>query len=260
MPDPLTRVVDTQVLRAGPGHQLRPIIEPGEWQEHDPFLLLNEDWFSPGTFGDHPHRGFETVTFVLEGELAHRDNRGNSGILRPGDAQWMTAGAGIIHSEEPHGASVHTLQLWINLPRAQKMVEPRYQDLRGSEMPVRREQGAVLRVYSGRSGDVTGPAKNHVPVTMVEMRLEAGASFTQDLPPDCNAFYYIIEGACERGSAGQAVWTRSPAITVQARTAFHAILWAGPPIREPVVQYGPFVMNTPGEIRQAFLDFQSGKF
>lgn len=112
------------------------VLEPGHWQEFDPFLLMAEDWFQTGTFGDHPHRGMETVTVVLDGHLQHRDSHGGSGLLGPGDLQWMTAGWGVVHAEEPvPGETVHSLQLWINLPRAQKGAEPRYQDLSGDKSP-----------------------------------------------------------------------------------------------------------------------------
>ena len=263
----VARVTEAEKIAAGRGHSVRTVLDPSQWEESDPFLLLNEDWFPPGTFGDHPHRGFETVTLVLDGTLGHRDNRGNSGTLGPGDAQWMTAGRGIIHSEEPNAGVVHSLQLWLNLPASSKMIEPRYQDLRGEDMPVRTESGATLRVYSGSSGDVKANTLNNVPVTMVEMRLDAGASVSQDLPSDYNAFVYIVEGVGRFGEAetvaraAQAVWlSAGDEITVAATEPLHAILYAGRPLREPVAAYGPFVMNTPEQIRQAFEDFRAGRF
>ncbi|MDP9191848.1 MAG: pirin family protein [Acidobacteriota bacterium] len=248
-----------------PQHRVRMVLEPGNWAEYDPFLMLAEDWFVPGTFGDHPHRGFETVTFVLEGEVEHRDNHG---VLRVGDAQWMTAGRGVVHSEEAGRDGAHSLQLWLNLPRALKMTEPRYQDLRGADMPVRQLDGARLRVFSGTSGDVKGPALNHVPVTMIEMHLDAGATVRQELPATDNAFLYIIEGNGYFGNdrnpahAGQVVWFNAEEgdVVVQAETPMYAILYAGTPLREPVASQGPFVMSTIGELKQAFLDYQMGKF
>lgn len=226
----------------------------------------------PGTFGDHPHRGIETVTFVLEGELQHADNKGGKGVLGPGDAQWMTAGQGIIHREEPHGPRVHTLQLWINLPATKKMTEPRYQDLRHADMPVREEPGARLRVFSGVSGGVAAKTKNHVPITMIDIRLEAGASVVQDIPARHQAFLYVIEGSGRFGRdatparEAQVVWfsrveTDAPSeIALQAGEGLRAVFWAGPPIREPVAARGPFVMNTDAEIRQAFTDYREGRF
>ena len=240
-------------------HRVRLLLEPGHWEEYDPFLLLMEDWFPRGTFGDHPHRGFETVTFVLEGEVEHADNHGGRGVLRPGDAQWMTAGRGVVHSEEAGPDGAHTLQLWINLPARLKMTEPRYEDLRGGQMPSEEKDGALLRYFQ--------PSVQHLPITMIELRLQVGASASHELPSDHNAFLYIIEGRADPAQAGQVVWFErrdgddAPStITVAAETPLHAILWAGPPLREPVAARGPFVMNTPEQLRQAFFDFQSGRF
>jgi redox-sensitive bicupin YhaK (pirin superfamily) len=269
----VTRVSDA-VLQAGgtDAHTVRLVLEPGNWEEYDPFLLMAEDWFTPGTFDDHPHRGIETVTFVLEGQLQHSDNKGGRGVLGPGDAQWMTAGKGIIHREEPHGPRVHTLQLWINLPSDRKMTEPRYQDLRHADLPVRREPGALLRVFSGVSGSVAAATRNHVPITMVDMRLDAGAKVEQDLPARHNAFLYVIEGSGRFGrdatpaKAGQVVWfsrveADAPSnISVRADEPLRAIFWAGLPVREPVFARGPFVMNTPEEVDQAYRDFREGRF
>jgi quercetin 2,3-dioxygenase len=255
-----------------PDHVHAMVVEPGRWRESDPFLMLAEDWFGPGTFGPHPHRGFETVTLVLEGAVAHEDNHGGRGILGPGDAQWMTAGRGVIHGEEPPpGQRAHVLQLWLNLPGALKMTEPRYQDLRAADIPIRREPGAELRVFSGTSGGVRGPALNHVPVTMVDMRVAAGASVAQDLRVGDNGFLYVLEGRGRFGAAqtvaqaGQVVWL-GPAgdaaseMVVRADERLRAVLWAGTPIGEAVVAQGPFVMNTAAEIARANADFRAGRF
>lgn len=249
------------------------VLEPGRWEEFDPFLMLAEDWFQSGTFDDHPHRGIETVTIVFEGHLAHSDNHGGKGVLGPGDIQWMTAGRGIIHAEDPlPGETVHSLQLWVNLPRAQKMTQPRYQDLSGETLPVRREEGAVVRVISGSSAGVTAATLNHTPVTAVELVLEAGAAISQDLPSSYNGFIYISEGSGTFGAdqtvgeQGQVLWLGAAEgadqsqITIRADRPLRAYLFAGQPLREPVVAYGPFVMNTEDEIRQAFADFRSGRF
>ncbi len=249
-------------------HRVRLVLEPDHWDEFDPFLMLAEDWFVAGTFGDHPHRGFETVTFVLDGQIEHRDNRGGAGVLEVGDAQWMTAGSGVVHSEEAGPQGAHSLQLWLNLPRTLKMTEPRYQDLRGSAMPVRREEGVVARVFSGRSGNLIGPALNHTPVTMVEFRIEAGSQLLQDLPASYNAFLYILSGSGRFGAEeraaheSQVVWFRREEgdIVMQADEPVHAMLWAGEPIGEPVAARGPFVMNRMDEVIQAYSDFRSGRF
>jgi hypothetical protein len=266
--------IDTPPIQAGHGrdHRVRLVLEPGHWAEYDPFLMMAEDWFPPGTFGDHPHRGIETVTLVLEGELRHSDNHGGAGLLAPGDAQWMTAGRGIIHREEPATPLVHSLQLWVNLPASRKMTAPRYQDLRAADLPVRREPGARLRVYSGDSGGVSAKTENHVPITMVEFQVEPGAAVTHGLRAGDNAFLYVLSGTGRFGAeatpaqAGQVVWLSrdtadGPAeVRVQAETPLRAVLWSGPPVGEPVVSYGPFVMNTMDEIRQAFADYQAGRF
>jgi quercetin 2,3-dioxygenase len=257
------RIVDTHVHPGmNPQHRVRLVIEPGHWAEFDPFLMLAEDWFVPGTFGDHPHRGFETVTFILEGEVEHRDNHGGHGVLGVGDAQWMTAGRGVVHSEEAGANGTHSLQLWLNLPHALKMTEPRYQDLRGADMPVVRDNGAELRVFSGTTNGITGPALNHVPVTMVEIRLDAGATARVEVPASYNAFAYIISGSTTLAEATQVIWfEREPGeIAIPARTPTHIMFFAGDPIGEPVASRGPFVMNTMNEIVQAYADYQAGRF
>jgi redox-sensitive bicupin YhaK (pirin superfamily) len=268
--------IDDPAIMAGqfPGHRARHLMNGQETAFTDPFLVLAEDWMPPGTFPFHPHRGMETVTFVLDGAIEHRDGAGHSGILRPGDAQWMTAGRGILHEENPPlGTISHTLQLWVNLPAAAKMAAPRYQDLRAADLPVRREPGIMARVFSGRSGDVVAPTLNHVPVTMVEAVIESGTVFRQDLPADDNAFIYVLAGTARVGDsetlvqASQLAWlTRvkgagiSEVKLAAADGATRVLIFAGPPLREPVVFGGPFVMNTQAEIRQAFADYQAGRF
>jgi redox-sensitive bicupin YhaK (pirin superfamily) len=211
--------------------------------------------------------------------LDHYDNYGNQGSISPGNVQWMTAGRGIIHLEQPaEGVTVHSLQLWVNLPAADKMVEPRAQNLVAADLPLRREPGAEIRVFSGKSGDAIASTKNYTPVTMLEIRLEAGAHIRQELPADYNAFLVVLEGDGLVGEqwigedrsqvrAGDVAWlTRSdddgPS---EARIAggtgpLRALLFAGRPLREPVVARGPFVMNTEEQIRQAYLDYQAGRF
>lgn len=256
-----------------PTHKAGLVIEPGNWEEYDPFLLMAEDFFQRGTFGMHPHRGIETVTYVIDGKLEHLDNKSGKGELLPGDVQWMTAGKGIIHSEEPAvGETVHSLQLWVNLPSDKKMTEPRYQNLRSQDMPTRTEDGALVRIFSGSSEGVAAETKNHVPVTMVEMILEPGSTFTQDLPGDYNGFLYILEGRGTFGSEntegekGQVLWLErgigkdKSEVKVHAIEKLHVILYAGQPVKEKVVARGPFVMNTEEEIVQAYKDFREGKF
>lgn len=251
-----------------------PAAMRGDYAATDPFLALMEDWFPRGVFGKHPHRGIETVTYVLEGRIDHYDNLGHSGAILPGDAQWMTAGRGLIHNEIPaEDDVVHSLQLWVNLPATHKMTEPRYQDLAGAAMPARREPGAEIRVFSGSSGGVTAPTKNFTPVTMVEIRLDPHASIRQDLPADFNAVVVVLEGAGAIGAdaktvaAGDVAWlTREESAAsseVEIRSAdkpMRALIYAGRPLREPVVAGGPFVMNTQAEIDQAYADYRAGRF
>jgi redox-sensitive bicupin YhaK (pirin superfamily) len=256
-----------------PIHRNGFILEPGNWQEYDPFLMLAEDFFQKGTFDNHPHRGIETVTFVIDGILEHFDNKAGHGKLEPGDVQWMTAGRGVIHKEDPApGSTVHSLQLWVNLPSSKKMVEPRYQDIQSKDMPVREEDGALVRVFSGSSRGLHAATLNHVPVTMVEILLEPGASVNQDLPGSYNGFLYILEGSGSfgvdetEGLAGQVLFLGSAEgekeseISITAKEKLRLLLYAGEPVNEPVVAYGPFVMNTQEEIRQAITDYQTGKF
>jgi len=268
--------IDRPTVQMGmtPEHRVRPLISSDDRSATDPFLLLMEDWFPRGVFDRHPHRGMETVTYVIDGRLDHYDNYGNKGSISPGNVQWMTAGRGIIHNEQPpDGVEVHSLQLWVNLPAADKMVEPRTQNLVAASLPLRREHGAEIRVFSGRSGDVIAPTKNYSPVTMLEVRLEAGAHIRQEVPADYNAFLVVLEGdgliggdqAPARG--GEVVWlTRTDddglsEVTIAGGTApLRVLFFAGRPLREPVVARGPFVMNTEEQIRQASIDYREGRF
>ena len=256
-----------------PTHKVGLVIEPGNWEETDPFLLMAEDFFERGTFGPHPHRGIETVTYVIDGNLEHYDNKMGGGELHPGDVQWMTAGKGIIHSEEPAiGEVVNCLQLWVNLPSDKKMTEPRYQNMRAEDMPVRREDGATIRVFSGSSADVIADTKNHVPVTMVEMKLDTGATVIQDLPGNYNGFLYVVAGKGTfgnegtTGEKGQVLWlehgitAEKSEVKIHALEKMHIMLYAGLPVGEKVVARGPFVMNTEEQVMQAYQDYRDGKF
>jgi redox-sensitive bicupin YhaK (pirin superfamily) len=273
--------IDRPKIQTGmtPEHRVRPLIPSGDPKATDPFLLLMEDWFPRGVFDRHPHRGMETVTYVIDGRLDHYDNYGNQGSLVPGNVQWMTAGRGVIHNEQPpDGVTVHSLQLWVNLPAADKMVEPRTQNLAAADLPLRREQGAEIRVFSGKSGDAIAPTKNFSPITMLEVRLEAGARIRQELPADYNAFLVVLEGDGLVGGqwlggddspvhAGDVVWlTRTDEVGLSevniagGTASLRVLLYAGRPLREPVVARGPFVMNTEEQIRQAYIDYREGRF
>jgi quercetin 2,3-dioxygenase len=266
-------VKTVQHTQQSPTHKVGLVIEPGNWVEHDPFLILAEDWFQKGTFDLHPHRGIETVTYVIEGRLEHFDNKAGKGELLPGDVQWMTAGSGVIHSEDPvEGETVHSLQLWVNLSSDKKMTVPRYQNMKSKDMPVYEKEGALIRVFSGTSNGIQSLTQNHTAVTFVEMNVEAGAEIRQELPGDYNGFMYVLEGQGTFGSnhtegrAGQALFLEKADtleetyVTVRATQQMKVLLYAGQPIKEPVVARGPFVMNTEEEVRQAYKDYTDGKF
>jgi redox-sensitive bicupin YhaK (pirin superfamily) len=252
----------------------RPLIAPGHWADFDPFLLLMEDWMhEPGGFPDHPHRGIETVTLILDGELLHADNRGNSGVLRTDDVQWMTAGKGIIHAELPSERSTsHTLQLWLNLPAPRKMVESGYQDLLARDSLSLEDDRARIRLIAGSLDGVAAPIQNESPVLYLDTRVVAGGRATLPIPAEHNGFVYLVEGTARFGSdqvvgaAGQVMWLDYPHATgdsvldIHADTPTRFLVVTGTPIRERVVAYGPFVMNSEDEIRQAYRDFHAGAF
>jgi redox-sensitive bicupin YhaK (pirin superfamily) len=255
------------------------ILPPGNFDLFDPFLLLSEDWFSTPGFDWHPHRGIETVTIVLDGALEHGDNRGNSGVLEPGDVQWMTAGSGIIHRELAYrNEHAHTLQLWLNLPSSQKLVDARYQDLPANKIPVITEPGVTVHVVSGSVGEVLGPAANQWPITGLLVALEPDSTWTADLPSVDRAFMYVMSGRvlvgpeAEELTAGTVGWSDPAPPSGRSRTApltlkappgdevVRLMLFSGRPIKEPIYASGPFVMNCRDEIEQAFADFRSGAF
>jgi len=226
------------------------------YDKTSPFLFLSEDWFGPaGGFEEHPHRGMQTVTIVLEGTLEHRDHTGAHGLLEAGDVQWMTAGRGVLHSEMPKG-KVHTLQLWLNLPAKMKMIPARYKDQRLKD--VLRNNNVL--VYAGKSGDIEHPHGSDYPMWLLEIR----GSVEQEIPAAYRGFVYLLEGEAEVGGRklrkGDVGWFEpgEGALSVAGK-GFRALLFAGEPIDEPVAAYGPFVMNTRDEIVQAFEDYQAGR-
>ena len=254
---------------------------PTERLDHfDPFLLL--DRMGPVTHGpgeakgapDHPHRGFETVTYVLEGAMEHGDSQGNHGRIASGDVQWMTAGSGVVHSEMPsdeirrNGGRVHGFQLWVNLPRRDKMMKPRYQELRASEIPTAKSaDGKVtVTVIAGESLGTRAAIDTRTPIMYLHVRLTAGAQFTQPIPAEYNAFAFIVSGEAKFGEReakenDAVILNRDGSeVSIASDAGAELLLIAGVPLNEPIARYGPFVMNTPGEIRQAMLDYQSGRF
>jgi redox-sensitive bicupin YhaK (pirin superfamily) len=266
---PVSRV--GQVIPRGATSQVENkqlVIGAEGWESTSPFLFLSEDWFGkPKGFEQHPHRGMQTVTVVLEGALEHRDHTGAHGILRAGDVQWMTAGHGVLHSEMPCGEeTAHTLQLWLNLPRKLKMIPARYQDQRLKDVPIRRVEGGEIRVYAGRSGEVSHPHGSDYPMSLLDVRLLAGASHGQEVSTRDRGFVYVLSGKARIGGQpvekGHVAWFEpgdGDALEFEAIEDFRGLLFAGEPILEPAVAYGPFVMNTPQEIQQAFLDYQAGR-
>jgi redox-sensitive bicupin YhaK (pirin superfamily) len=248
--------------------------------DFDPFLLLDEMGpkdLAPGEAKgapDHPHRGFETVTYMLEGRMEHKDSQGNAGRLTPGDVQWMTAGAGVVHSEMPErefaraGGRLHGFQLWVNLPRRDKMMKPRYQELRAAEIPTATSSDgtASVTVIAGESLGTRATIDTRTPIIYLHVRLAAGARFAQPIPSTYNAFAFVIGGEATFGDRvarenDAVIFERDgDEVVVASERAAELLLIGGAPLDEPIARYGPFVMNTVGELRQAMLDYQTGRF
>ena len=253
----------------------------------DPFIHMDqmgEVEYAPGEprgTAWHPHRGFETVTYIIDGIFDHRDSNGGGGRITDGDTQWMTAGKGILHIERPpdflvaSGGLFHGIQLWVNLPKANKWNPPRYQDLRGSESTLLSspDGGALVRVIAGEVGGYTGPGSTFTPITFLHATISPGAELDLPWRPDFNALVYVLSGQGTVGADGRAIGAHQLAVfgpgdALRVTAAAHqesrspnleVLVLGGQPIREPVVHYGPFVMNTRQEIVQAMEDFQAGK-
>lgn len=280
----ITRVVDSIRTLEGGGFAVRRPFPTPALDHVDPFLLLDE--MGPADLGpgeakgapDHPHRGFETVTYLLAGRMEHRDSQGNAGTLSPGDVQWMTAGAGVVHSEMPAaefqrtGGRMHGFQLWVNLPRRDKMMEPRYQDVPAARIPVvRTADGVTVKVIAGEALGARAVIDTRTPIIYLHYTLAPGARVVQPLPRGYHAFAYVFRGQGLLGKEGRAATegqlvifaTDGDEIVLAAPTgaagSLDVLLIAGVPLREPVARYGPFVMNTQEEIVQAFEDFKSGR-
>jgi hypothetical protein len=223
-------------------------------------------------FPDHPHRGFETVTYMLHGEFKHRDSFGHAGVIGPGDVQWMTAGSGLVHSEMPgdsvvkNGGRLEGFQLWVNLPARDKMKAPRYQELGAARIPVARSSdGKVeVKIIAGEALGQKGAVETQIPIQYLHIKLAAGATFVHEIPAELAAMLYVFEGSVEVGGkkAPQfhlAALGDGEFVELSAKEPAELLLLAAQPIREPIARYGPFVMNTQAEIRQAFQDFRDGK-
>ena len=274
----IARVVTTAAPSPGfigNGHTAVSVIDPREFSHNDPFIVLMDDRIDlePGreAGGAHPHAGFETVTFVVEGELRDRDE----GTLRTGDVLWMTAGSGVIHNENvvPLGKS-RILQLWLTLPHDERWAAPRFEHIVRDAAPVRREPGVEARVYSGSSGSAQATTHNYVPVTLVDLRLQPGARFEQELPDSYNGFLYVLDGNVSVGSqrtrlaVGQVGWLAEPPasasqdrslrITAGAEGA-RVILYAGERQGVPIVMHGPFVAENRADLMRLSRLYLEGK-
>jgi redox-sensitive bicupin YhaK (pirin superfamily) len=274
-----TRVVTAHRQKEGGGFIVRRPVPTLGLNMVDPFLLVDEMGpvdYAPGQAvgaPDHPHRGFETVTYVLEGEMQHEDSAGHRGALGPGDVQWMTAGAGIVHAEMPsariqeQGGRVHGFQVWVNLPARLKMSQPRYQEVSAARIPEgRSEDGrARVKVIAGEALGARAVIDTHTPIIYQDWTLDDGADVTTPVASELNALVYVFQGAALVGEtvvkAGQlAVLDPGDAVRLRGQAAPARLLFlAGVPVAEPVARYGPFVMNEESELVQAVRDFQSGR-
>lgn len=274
------KVYSTQQVREGGGFIVRRVIG-GAIKHCDPLLML--DHFGPVEYGpgeaigapDHPHRGFETVTYMIEGETQHKDSAGNSGTLGPGWVQWMTAGSGVVHSEMPsdklfkNGGKMEGFQLWVNLPAKDKMIAPRYQDTPPDKIPVveTSDKKVKVKIIAGECLGVQAFIETRIPIQFLDICLQPGSSFTQPVPEDYSGFVYVWRGTVLVGKTKETVGFGQVALLeAGSEITFTAtdkeskiLLIAGQPINEPIVQQGPFVMNTEEEIEQAKTDYQAGR-
>ncbi len=276
-PRAVERVINGQPTSDGAGVKLTRVLAQPLQRRLDPFLMLDafftddpQDYVAG--FPDHPHRGFETVTYMIAGRMRHRDSAGHESLVSNGGVQWMTAGRGVIHSEMPEQEEgrMEGFQLWLNLAAKDKMRAPWYRDVQGAEIPEFTTAGGVkVRVIAGRSCGVDGAIQREVTEPLyLDLEFPAGAAFAQVLPPTHNAFVYVYRGGLQIGGTPVPVQRMailgndvdSDGVVMMASAATRALLIAGRPLGEPIAQYGPFVMNTNDEIFQAVQDYQGGKF
>ena len=284
---PVRAVVTAPGGFEGEGFPVRRAFAGVDLSDLDPFVHMDqmgEVEYAPGEPKGtpwHPHRGFETVTYILDGIFEHQDSNGGGGVITNGDTQWMTAGAGILHIEKPpehlvaSGGLFHGIQLWVNLPKAEKWSPPRYQDLRGSEVRLLAspDAGALVRVIAGRLAGHEGPGRTYTPMTMVHATVSPGSRVDLPWDPAFNALAYVLSGAGSVGAErrpiatgqlavlgpGDVVQLEAAAVQESRAPALEVLVLGGRPIREPVAWYGPFVMNTRDELVQAFEDYQAGR-
>ncbi len=279
----VTTLIEPQYVIEGAGVLLRRSIAPHASNRFDPFLLFDHFAFNDPIEGPirgfpmHPHRGIETVTYMLEGATRHRDSLGNAGSIGPGDVQWMTSGRGILHEEMPSrgpSGAIYGFQLWVNLPARLKMTTPRYQEVNARTIPSGERNGVKVRVVAGEAAGIRGPVTEIAAEPLyVDIELAPGAEFIQDVPQGHTLLAYIFEGkgtfGLDESDQGESVEAVTMAvfgdgeqvrIRAAAESSVHFMLMAGAPFKEPIVPYGPFVMNTVEEIQQTLADLRSGAF
>jgi redox-sensitive bicupin YhaK (pirin superfamily) len=271
----------------GEGFPVRRAFAGIDYKRLDPFIMMDQmgevDYQAGEPKGTpwHPHRGFETVTYLMDGTFIHQDSHGGGGVITDGDTQWMTAGSGLLHIEAPpeslvmSGGLFHGLQLWVNLPAADKMIAPKYQDIRGGSVKLLASEdgGGLVRLIAGDIAGFQGPGATHTPITMIHLSVSPGAEVVLPWRADFNALAYGLAGSGSAGVEGRpfgmgksVVFGPGESLTIRADAHqdsrsenFEVVLLGGQPIREPMMQYGPFVMNTHAELAQAFDDFQAGR-
>ena len=267
-------IIPTITTLEGGGFKVRRPAAMGSLMS--PFLLLDE--MGPTDYGPgeavgapwHPHRGFETVTYLLAGEMEHEDSVGSKGTLSPGDVQWMTAGKGIIHSEMPtskmiaKGGLIHGFQIWVNLLAKDKMIEPRYQEISSNDSNIAEKEGVWARVIAGECLGVESSIDTMIPITMIHVKMDKGSKLEKSLQDDLNCMIYVFKGSIDIGwmtvdDGSLALLSKGSTIEVKAREESEYLILAGPEINEPIARYGPFVMNTQQEIRQAIDDYNRGR-
>ena len=281
----IQRIIQPDLVMEGAGVLLRRSISPHASNKFDPFLLFDHFAFNDPVEGPirgfpmHPHRGIETVTYMLEGSTSHRDSLGNAGLIGPGDVQWMTSGRGILHEEMPkRGPSgvIYGFQLWVNLPAALKMTQPRYQEVSAATIPSVEKDGATVRIVTGEVFGVNGPVTEIAASPLyIDVTLAPGAEFSHETPLGHTVVAYVFEGEGSFGSmedgngesesvsaVKMVVFADGDHIRVRAseNSPVRFMLMAGAPFKEPIVPYGPFVMNTVAEIQQTLVDLRSGSF
>jgi len=281
----ISKIINAKTTTEGDGFTVHRPFPNSSVREFDPFLLLDEMGpieLSPGEAkgaSDHPHRGFETITYIIDGAFEHKDSQGNSGKLYSGDVQWMTAGSGVVHSEMPEkefaqkGGRLHGFQLWVNLPRKEKMIKPRYQDVPAKNIPIAKSSdGKVqVKIIAGESLGKHAVIDTKIPIMYLHFTIQQGGEIVQRIPQNYNAFAYVLSGKGLFG-AEQKIASKEQAVFFErdgdeiviaapsdAISPLSVILLAGVPINEPVKRYGPFVMNTDEELSQAITDYNGGK-